>query len=54
LVDKKYVKIARNFYSLSKMISHRDIKEIPGHNYDQYYKEAFDFVDTMRKFVEKK
>ena len=54
LLNKKYVKIVRNFYSLSKMINHRDIKEIPGHNYDQYYKEAFEFVDAMRKFVEKK
>lgn len=52
-LEKKYVDIMRRFYKLSKMITHREIKEVKGHEYEHYYKEAEDFVRRMKKLVEK-
>lgn len=53
LIDKKYVITMRNFYHLSKMITHRELKEITGEQYDMYYKEANEFVEKMRSFIDK-
>jgi len=52
LLEKKYPATMRKFYRLMKMISHRDIKEISGQEFDQYYKEASDYVDRMKKLIE--
>lgn len=51
LIEKKYSRIMKNFYQLAKMITHREIKEIKGVEFDRYHKEAEDFVATMRKFI---
>ena len=53
-VDSKYAKIMRNFYELSRKITHREIKEVSGDEYEKYLKDAKDFVDTMKKIVEEK
>lgn len=53
-VDKKYATTMRNFYKLSKMIMHRDIKEIAGEEFDRYFVEAYDFVKAMKEFIENK
>jgi predicted nucleotidyltransferase len=53
LLDKKYPGICREFYALSKHIIHRDLKEISGEQFDHYLRLAQDYVDTMRKIVEK-
>lgn len=58
LVDKKrierhYVAVMRHFYKMVKMITHREVDEIKGEAYDRYYKEAEDFVNRMRTFIEK-
>ena len=52
LLEHKYVSIMRNFYKLMKMITHREIKEIKGEEYDRYFHIAEDFVKRMRKFIE--
>ncbi len=52
LLERKYVSIMRNFYKLMKMITHREIKEITGAEYDKNYKIAESFVKRMRKFIE--
>ena len=52
LLEQKYVSIMRNFYKLMKMITHREIKEVTGEEYDRYFKIAEDFVNRMRKFIE--
>lgn len=52
LLEHKYVSIMRNFYKLMKMITHREIKEITGSEYDRNYKIAESFVKRMRKFIE--
>ena len=51
LISKKYVKIAHQFYDLMKMITHRDIKEITGKQYENYYQQAVDFVETMNNLA---
>ena len=52
LLDKKYVNIMRQFYKLMKMITHNEIKEIKGEEFDRYYREAEDFVQRMRRIIE--
>ena len=52
LLERKYVSIMRHFYTLMKGITHREVKEITGKEYDEYYKAAEDFVERMREFIE--
>lgn len=54
LLEQKYVTIMRNFYRLSKMITHREINEIKGQEFDRYYQDAHEFVDRMRRFINEK
>ncbi|MBS1266934.1 MAG: hypothetical protein MAG795_00903 [Candidatus Woesearchaeota archaeon] len=54
MLDKKYVKTMRKFYKISKKIMHRELKQIGGSQYDKYYKEAYEFVEVMKKFIEHK
>jgi len=53
-VPHRYAEVMRSFYKLSKMILHREIKEISGPEYERYYAEAYDFVATMKKVIEAK
>ncbi len=53
LLEKKYVDTMRLFYKLSKMITHREIQEIKGQEYEAYYREADGFVRRMKQLVEK-
>ncbi len=52
LLEHKYVTIMRNFYRLMKMVTHREIVEIKGEEFDRYYKIAEDFVHRMRRLIE--
>ena len=51
LLEKKYVATMRNFYKIMKMITHREIKEIKGEDFDKYHAEATAYVDRMKKIV---
>ncbi|MFH0936141.1 MAG: hypothetical protein V1815_00490 [Candidatus Woesearchaeota archaeon] len=53
-VNKKYADIMRKLYTEFKRITHREIKDITGKQYDEYRKLATEFVDGMKKFIEKK
>jgi len=53
LLEHRYVETMRKFYKLSKMITHREIKEIRGPEYEHYMKEASEFVAQMKKIIEK-
>jgi len=53
LLEMKYVKIAEQFYHLSRGILHNQITQIDGDHYDHYYEEARDFIERMKPFVEK-
>jgi len=54
LLEREYAETMRRFYKLSKMITHREIKEIKGSEYDKYLHEATRFVGRMRKLIEEK
>jgi len=53
LLEKRYSDTMRKFYDLSKAITHREIREISGPQFEKYYYEADDFVKRMKKLVEK-
>lgn len=52
-LEPKQVLTMKKFYKISKMITHREIKEIRGDEYELYFKEASDFVQRMRVLIEK-
>jgi predicted nucleotidyltransferase/uncharacterized protein (UPF0332 family) len=53
LLEKKYSWTMRKFYDLSKRITHKEIRSISGKEYDEYYKEALEFVQRIEKFIKK-
>lgn len=53
LLKPRYVKIMNKFYLLAKKIMHREVKEVRGKTYEALQKEAQEFVDHMKKFIEK-
>ena len=53
LIKDASVKTMDKFYRLSKMITHRQIQDVSGPQYEAYYKEAETFVEDMRKIIEK-
>jgi len=52
ILDKKYVTTMRTFYQLMKMITHREIKEVTGEQFDIYFEEAEEFVNKMKEIIE--
>ena len=52
LIDKKYAETMDKFYKIMKKITHREIREIKGEEYEKLYNEAEDFVNTIQKFIE--
>ncbi len=54
MLEKRYADIMRNFYKISKMIIHREVREITGQEYDRYLKEAQAYVTVMQKFIQKR
>lgn len=54
LLDKRYMHTMRMFYNLGKSIMHGQLHDMSGDQYDAYYKEAYDFVMAIKKFVNKK
>lgn len=54
ILEQKYVNSMRKFYKLMKMITHREVREIKGAEFDRYFNEAADFVARMRQVIEGK
>lgn len=54
LINKKHIETMKLFYSVSKKIARRELKDIKGLEYEIYYKKAREFVDEMKKFIDKK
>lgn len=52
LLDKKYSEIMRRFYHLSKVIEHGTIENIKGDQFEDYYSQAEEFVNEMKRFLE--
>lgn len=53
-VERKYANIMRELYKMSKKIIHREVKSYSGKDYDKYKKMAIDFMNRMRRFIEKR
>jgi len=53
LLPSKYVKIMREFYDISRKITHREIQYITSDQYNYYYRRAKEFVDKIKDFIEK-
>ena len=54
LLDKRHMHTMRMFYNLGKSIMHGQLHDITGDQYDAYYREAYDFVMEIKKFVNRK
>jgi len=54
LLPMKYVKVMREFYDISRKITHREIQFVTPEQYNAYYKKAKSFVDFVKKFIEKR
>jgi len=54
LLDKKHLHTMRMFYNLGKSITHGQIHDLTGDQYEAYYREAYDFVMSIKKFVNRK
>jgi len=53
-LEKRYSNTMRKFYHLQKKILYRQIREVPGKDYDMYLKEAQAFVSRIDEFINKK
>lgn len=52
-IKRKYANSMQELYKVFKQIIHRDIKEMSGKDYDYYKIKAEEFVNEMKKFIEK-
>jgi predicted nucleotidyltransferase/uncharacterized protein (UPF0332 family) len=53
LLERKYSETMRMFYTLNKKITHRNIQQVTGADYDKYYVTADAFISRMKKLIEK-
>ncbi|MBI4146767.1 hypothetical protein HY489_05515 [Candidatus Woesearchaeota archaeon] len=53
-LPKRYPTLMDQFFQLQKKIIHREIQKVTGREYDNYKKDAEDFVKTMQSIVERK
>ena len=53
-INSKYASTMRLLYGLFKKITHREIREVSGKDYDNYRKLTEEFVNEMKKYIEKK
>lgn len=54
MVKKRYADTMNLFYGLMKRITHREIKFISGEEYEEYRAQAEEFVNEMKRIVERK
>ncbi len=54
LLHKRHVEVFRRFYGLQKRITHRELVELSGKEYDQLYLDAEEFVKVMESFIDRK
>lgn len=54
LLEKKHLHTVRMFYNLGKSIMHGQLHDMTGDQYDGYYREAYDFVMAIKKFINKR
>jgi hypothetical protein len=54
LIDKRHMHTMRMFYNLGKSIMHGQLHDMTGDQYDAYYRQAYDFVMEMKKFISRR
>jgi len=52
LINKKYLSTINKFYKLYKGITRREIRDISGKEFEEHYKEAKEFVEAMKAFIQ--
>ena len=53
-LTKRHAQIMRELYLVYKKVTHRDIKQITGKQYDQLYAKTNYFLNAIKKFIEKR
>ncbi len=53
IIDKRFSIVLHELYHLNKSIEHHEITYITGDQYSKYYHQAKEFVEEMRRIVEK-
>lgn len=53
-LEPKYAKMIEDYYGVYKKITHRELKEVKGTDFDIYHKNAKMFVDRMRRLIDEK
>lgn len=54
LLKRHYAKVMRNNYDVFKQIIHRQVRDVEGKEYDSFRAQTIEFVNEMRKFIEKR
>ena len=52
LLEQRHADIMKRFYHVSRIVLHGQITEISGAQFDEYFKQAKDFVEAIQKFIE--
>jgi uncharacterized protein (UPF0332 family)/predicted nucleotidyltransferase len=53
LCQQRYATIMRNMYKLHKEITHRQVQDVSGADYEKYYSQSKQFVEKMRTILNK-
>ncbi len=53
VLKPKHVSQMREFYELSRLITHNEMKYLSGKDYDEYHKKAYDYVADIKDEIEK-
>ncbi|MFW5852815.1 MAG: nucleotidyltransferase domain-containing protein [Nanoarchaeota archaeon] len=53
VLKKHHVEVMKEFYTLSRLITHDELKHMSGKEFDEYHRKAYDFVNDVKKELEK-
>jgi uncharacterized protein (UPF0332 family)/predicted nucleotidyltransferase len=51
LLEKKYSKMMKDFYTTAKAIMHKETHEVRGVEFDKYLADANEFIERMKQFI---
>ncbi len=53
VLTKNHIETFKEFFTLSKLINHNELKHMSGKDFDEYYAKAYAFVNDIKKELEK-
>ena len=53
VLTQHHIELFKEFFTLSKLITHNELKHMSGKDFDDYYKKAYSFVNDVKKELEK-